>query len=136
MMAVKNRTVDYMTMEHRENVIKLAIMQERRQRQKKRFKQSVLRAEMMKRIAAKTEQKAAKERKQLERELTTGHVQDITDRFSLNDRRQEDLTDILEGLSGGVTLAIRGWTPRLVYASFTMAGLRGVTFALRGWTPR
>ena len=35
MMAVKNRTVDYldnMTMEHRENVIKLAIMQERRQR--------------------------------------------------------------------------------------------------------
>ena len=35
-----------------------------------------------------------------------------------------------------VTLAICGWTPRLVYASCTMAGLRGVTFALRGWTPR
>ena len=41
---------------------------------------------MMKRIAAKKEQKAAKESKQLERELKTGHVQDITDRFSLDAR--------------------------------------------------
>ena len=45
------------------------------------FGKSVLRAEMLKRIAAKKEQKAAKERKQLERELKTGHVQDIVDRF-------------------------------------------------------
>ena len=45
------------------------------------FGKSVLRAEMLKRIAAKKEQKAAKERKQLERELKTSHVQDIVDRF-------------------------------------------------------
>ena len=45
------------------------------------FGKSVLRAEMLKRIAAKKEEKAAKERKQLERELKTGHVQDIVDRF-------------------------------------------------------
>ena len=65
------------------------------------FGKSVLRAEMLKRIAAKKEQKAAKERKQLERELKTGHVQDIVDRFSLDARRQEDLTNILEGHVGG-----------------------------------
>ena len=61
-------------------------MHGRVQRQQKRSKQSVLRAEMMKRITAKKEQKAAKESKQLERELKTGHVQDIIDRFSLDDR--------------------------------------------------
>ena len=62
MMAVKNRTADYldsMTTEHRENIIKFEITHGLRQRQQKRSKQSVLRAEMMKRIAAK-------ERKQLE----------------------------------------------------------------------
>ena len=41
---------------------------------------------MMKRIAAKKEQKAAKESKQREREQKTGHVQDIVDRFSLDAR--------------------------------------------------
>ena len=83
--------VDNMTTERRKNVIKFATTHGRRQRQQKRSKQSVLRAEMMKRITAKKEHKAAKERKQLERELKTGHVQDIIDRFSLDAHRQDDL---------------------------------------------
>ena len=77
--------------------MKFATTHGRRQRQEKRSRQSTLRAKMTKRIAAKKSQKAAKERKQLERELKTGHVQAIIDCFSLDARRQEDLTDILEG---------------------------------------
>ena len=82
MMAVKNRTVDYldsMTTERRENVIKFAITHGRRQWQQKSSKQSVLHAEM-KRIAAKKDQKATEETKQLETELKTGRVQDIMTR--------------------------------------------------------
>ena len=88
-----------MTTQRRENVIKFATTHGRRQGQKKCSKQSVLRAEMMKRITAKKEQKAAKERKQLERELKTGHVQDIIDRFSLDARKQEDVQDIIDRFS-------------------------------------
>ena len=91
---MKNRTVDYldsMMTERGENVIKLAITHGCRQRQQKRSKQSVFRAEMMKRIAAKKAQKATKEWKQHERELKMGPVQDIIDRFSFDARRQEDL---------------------------------------------
>ena len=125
MMAVKNWMVaclDNMTTERRENIMKFATTHGRRQRQQKWSKQSVLRAEMMKRIAANKAQKATKQTKQMERELTPGPVQDIVHRSSLDTHRQEDLTDILEWRIAGVTLAMRGRTPRMVYASCTMAG--------------
>ena len=51
MVAVKNKRVDYldsMMTGRRENAIKFAITQGHRQRQQKRSKQSLLRAEMMK----------------------------------------------------------------------------------------
>ena len=99
MMAVKNRMVaclDNMMTERRENIMKFATTHGRRQRQQKRSKPSVLRAEMMKRIAANKAQKATKQTKQMERKLNPGPVQDIVHRSSLDTHRQEDLTNILE----------------------------------------
>ena len=54
---------------------------------------------------------------QLERELKTGFVQDIIDRFSLDACRQEDLAKIWKDASQGVTFAMHGWSWRKVCVS-------------------
>ena len=64
-------------------------------------------------------------------------MQDIIDRFSLDDRRQEDLTDILEGCVGGCNICHACMDSKESDASCTMAGLlhkKSATYVIAYWS--
>ena len=73
----------------------------------------------------------------MERELKTGHVQDIADRFSLDDRRPEQLTDILDGRVAGRNICHACMDSKEGDASCTMAGLlhkKSATYVIAYWS--
>ena len=99
MRAVKNRTVnDYLdTMDavKQKSIVGFAITNGRKERAMKIQKQSVIRMEMSKRIAAKKKQ--TQDRKQIERWLKTAELSEINERFNIETTKQVDLADILQG---------------------------------------
>ena len=101
MRAVKNRTVnDYLdTMDavKQKSIVGFAITNGRKERAMKIQKQSVIRMEMSKRIAAKKQKKQTQERKQMERWLKTAELSEINERFNIETTKQVDLADILQG---------------------------------------
>ena len=105
MRAQKNKTVEYLDdlcEERREVILKKAVKLGQKQRNKRRLKQTDLRAELLRREAEKQQAQEAAGRRKIERKLKTTALNKLDEEFpDIGEEKLEKLTELLSGKSVG-----------------------------------
>ena len=105
MRAQKNKTVEYLDdlcEERREVILKKAVKLGQKQRNKRRLKQTDLRAELFRREAEKQQAQEAAGRRKIERKLKTTALNKLDEEFpDIGEEKLEKLTELLSGKSVG-----------------------------------